>query len=135
MSVNLRGLVFLAVIFAGLTGWAQHRPQTLPETSPPTIPPYLGIGTLRGDVKSSSGKSLLPNAFIYLHSNSGLQADKVLKLDDKARFEISLPQGLYDVFVSEGGYVPTCKRIEIGKGTTTEFSPSMQHDYDHALFD
>jgi hypothetical protein len=132
MRIKLSGLLLVAVTFCALIGGGQDRRPRLPETPPPTIPPYVGLGTLKGKVGYASSVSPLPRAFVYVHSESGWGGDKIPRLDEKGKFEISLPGGLYDVFVAAGGFIPTCKVIEVGGGTTTEFNPKLHYDFEHS---
>jgi PEGA domain len=120
MSMKACGLVVVSVLFCGLVAPGQARPST-PDA-----------GTLSGNVLYAFDNSPLPRAYVLVHSCYGY-GDKVVKLDDGARYEVSLEPGFYDVFVAAPGYVPTCKKVVIVKGRTTQFTPKLQPDFEHMV--
>lgn len=72
----------------------------------------------------------LYRAFVYVR-DPVRKNDSVVALDSNGNFRLALRSGLYDVFVSEAGYVPVCKRIEITSGQTTNFPVELQPDREH----
>jgi hypothetical protein len=52
------------------------------------------------EAHTSAGKSSAPSSYVLTKVHSG-------------RYESVLPPGIYDVFVSEGGSVPRCRRVLI----------------------
>lgn len=118
-------LLLVPILFGPLIAVGQTRPSA-PET-----------GTLCGGVThavTNAFKSPLPHAFVFIHSEWGV-GDKFVKLDKEARFQVSLVPGLYCVFVTAPGFVPTCKKLEIVKGQTTQFVPTLKADLEHMIPD
>jgi len=130
--MKLFGSVSVILTFCSMTLFCQKRAPTLPETPPPTIPPYVGMGALKGTIETASDGRPLAGAFVYVHSEFGWGGDNVPKLDKEGKFELSLPAGLYDVFVAAGGFIPTCKVVEVDKGTTVVYSPKLEYDFEHS---
>ena len=52
----------------------------------------------------------------------------VLNSSLAGRYEASLPPGVYDVFVSDGISVPSCKRVRIKAGSTTSWTLQPELD-------
>jgi hypothetical protein len=53
----------------------------------------------------------------------------VLKMSRAGQYEVPLPSGVYDVFVSEGTSVPACKRVPIKAASTTNWTLKLETDY------
>src|SRR5215813_4880616 len=60
---------------------------------------------------------------VYVEAHGWVWADKdssfksfVLKMTHAGEYKTSLPPGVYDVFISEGGSVPRCKRVLVKDG-------------------
>jgi len=52
----------------------------------------------------------------------------VLKKSRAGRYETSLPEGIYDVFVSEGTSEPRCRRIRIRPGLPATWTLKLEVD-------
>jgi hypothetical protein len=52
----------------------------------------------------------------------------VLKMVKDGRYEARLPPGVYDVFVSEAGSIPRCRRVLV-TGNTPIWRLMLEHDY------
>ncbi len=52
----------------------------------------------------------------------------VLKMSRPGRYEASLSPGVYDVFVSEGGSVPRCRRVLVSSGFTGYWTLKLEVD-------
>lgn len=52
----------------------------------------------------------------------------VLTSSKAGRYEASLPPGIYDVFVSEGGSEPRCRRVRVREGLPTTWSLKLKFD-------
>jgi hypothetical protein len=89
-----------------------------------------GSGVLTGQVLLAHGRVLEPRAFVYVHGYGGTRSNQVV-LDRNANFEISLPPGLYDVFVGETSSIPVCQRVEVSAGETTHFEAELNNDEEH----
>jgi len=82
-------------------------------------------GKLAGQV-SDAANAPIAKAFVLVHQPEG-KKDFIVKVSN-GRFELSLPPGLYDVFVSASGFSPSCKRIKISAGRSAVFNPLLQAD-------
>jgi hypothetical protein len=52
----------------------------------------------------------------------------VLRMPHKGHYEISLPPGVYDVFVSQDNSVPRCRRVLVRSGLTTYWVIKLEVD-------
>jgi len=52
----------------------------------------------------------------------------ILKMSSEGRYEASLLPGYYDVFVSDGGSFPRCRRLYIRPGLTTFWTLKLEID-------
>jgi hypothetical protein len=52
----------------------------------------------------------------------------ILKSSAAGRYETSLPPGVYDVFVSDGGSEPRCRRMRIRPGLTETWTLKLELD-------
>jgi hypothetical protein len=73
---------------------------------------------------------------VYAEAHGWVWGDKdssfksfVLKMTHVGEYKTSLPPGVYDVFISEGGSVPTCKRVLVKKGLTTDWTLKLEMDH------
>lgn len=73
---------------------------------------------------------------VYAEAHGWVWADKdssfksfVLKMTHAGEYKTSLPPGVYDVFISEGGSVPTCKRVFVKEGLTTDWTLKLEMDH------
>ena len=81
-------------------------------------------GKLSGDVANAGGNAAIARAFVLVHQPEG-KKDFIVKVSN-GRFELSLPPGLYDVFVSASGFSPSCQRIKITAGQSAVFKPRLE---------
>ena len=70
------------------------------------------------------------DAFVYVKDYLG-KSSTALSANQPGVFELSLPSGLYDVFVGEGSSLPMCKRIEIKPDHTKVYTAKLEADGDH----
>jgi|ERR1700687_3078657 len=88
-------------------------------------------GKLSVDVADVVGAPIT-DAFVLAHSGYGKKdRDGAAKLTQDGRFEVSLEPGLYDVFVSSGGFAPMCRTVEIFPGKTTLLKTKLLPDNEH----
>jgi hypothetical protein len=57
------------------------------------------------------------NAYVLVHRDGGTE-DQHVRTDTQGRYEIELRPGLYEVFISAGGYAPTCREVEVQANQT-----------------
>jgi hypothetical protein len=65
------------------------------------------------------------HAFVWKYHS---ERSFVLKGSTPGRYEASLPPGVYDVFVSDGGSEPRCRRMRIGEGLTETWTLKLKVD-------
>jgi hypothetical protein len=58
-------------------------------------------GSLVGDLADTFEGAPIPEAFVFVRGRGGV-GEKVVELNAKGGFELSLPPGLYDVFAAQG---------------------------------
>jgi hypothetical protein len=90
-----------------------------------------GKGSLVGDVADAIESAPISSAFVLIHRGGGSR-DTVVRLEPSGKFKVPLPPGRYDIFVAADGFVPTCKVVEIVSDQTTQFSPRLRADVEHA---
>ena len=56
------------------------------------------------------------------------QRSYILKSSTPGRYEVSLPAGIYDVFVSEDGSEPRCRRMRIVGGLPSTWTLKLEFD-------
>jgi hypothetical protein len=91
-------------------------------------------GTLSGDVTYVDDGAPIRNAYVVIHRHESTGVgvtDTNARVDSKGMFEFSLAPGLYDVMVAASAFAPTCKKIEITSGKSTEFKPRLEADDEH----
>src|SRR5438105_5919093 len=64
------------------------------------------------DIDNTPANDVYVEAYGFV-SEVRLSKSFVLKMQNKGQYQASLPAGVYDVFVSEGGSVPRCRRVLI----------------------
>ena len=87
-------------------------------------------GRLTGDVANAAGNAPIAKAFVLVHQPEG-KKDFIVKVSN-GKFELSLPPGLYDVFVSASGFAPSCEKIRISPGQSAVFNPRLLAESDPA---
>lgn len=88
-------------------------------------------GILDGDVADAIEGAPISSAFVLIHRGGGSR-DTVVRLEPSGKFQVPLAPGRYDIFVAADGFVPTCKVVEIVSDQTTQFSPRLRADVEHA---
>ena len=81
-------------------------------------------GTVKGRVVDATDYGIA-NARLFFHrdptgsvpsANVGAKQDGEVATDKDGNFEMSLPRGIYDVFVSAPAFSPYCKKIRVKRG-------------------
>jgi hypothetical protein len=77
---------------------------------------------LTGTVRDSEGAAISkahaiihwdPSGSNYLPDNFGIKQDISVETGSDGRFEVELPPGFYDVFVTATSFTPQCEKIRI----------------------
>jgi hypothetical protein len=86
-----------------------------------------------GDVDHTPAKGVYVEAYGYVASSRSRQSF-VFKMFEAGRYEVSLPPGLYDVFISDGSSIPTCKRMRVTSGEVNVWTVKLEDDMVNAHF-
>jgi len=78
---------------------------------------------LRGKVVDSE-RAPIGNVFVLAHSRTG--DGPHIRTDTAGYYEIQLPPGIYDVFVSAEGFSPACRKIEVNAHRMTRFDVTLE---------
>lgn len=101
-------------------------------------PPMESNGTLRaiiteGDMDNTPAKGVYVEAYGYVASSKSRQSF-VFKMLESGRYEVSLPPGLYDVFISDGSSIPRCRRMRVASGKVSIWLVKLEIDDANAHF-
>ncbi len=101
-------------------------------------PPTESNGTLRviiteGDMDNTPAKGVYVEAYGYVASSKSRQSF-VFKMLEAGRYEVSLPPGLYDVFISDGSSIPRCRRMRVASGKVSIWLVKLEIDDANAHF-
>lgn len=95
-------------------------------------------GRLAFDIAEAVDNLPLHRVFVYVHngytndpSEPDGRQDTIVKMDNKGRAEIVLRPGLYDIFISNAGFSPKCRVIEVLPDQTTPVIERMVVDEEH----
>jgi hypothetical protein len=111
-------LVIVQLLFTSITLTAQGQAVSLHK------------GTLTVNVVDFVEGAPIRAAFVLVHRRVGGARDITLRLDS-GRGKLSLPTGLYDVFVSASAFAPTCAAISIESGQTANLALRLRADEAH----
>ena len=78
-------------------------------------------GTVRGTIKDETDSSIADTRILFrldttltAHSKvAGANQDREITVDKNGVFEINLPKGIYDVFISAPAFSPHCQKIRV----------------------
>lgn len=80
-----------------------------------------------GDISNTPANDVYVEAYGFVHKYDSTKSF-ILKMTHDGQYESSLPPGHYDVFVSEGGSMPRCRRLLIKPGLTTYWTLKLEID-------
>lgn len=80
-----------------------------------------------GDVDNTPATNVYIEAYGFVRKYDSKKSF-LLTMSQPGRYEVSLPPGVYDVFVSEGTSTPRCRRVLIGAGNTGYWTLKLEHD-------
>lgn len=110
MAFMRKHLLLVGVLlFVGLISRSSAQVKAIPTTAENGT---LIVLVTWGDVDNTPADDV----YIEAHTSaakSSAPASYVLAKVHPGRYEVTLPPGIYDVFVSEGSSVPRCRRVQI----------------------
>jgi hypothetical protein len=80
-----------------------------------------------GDIDNTPANDVYIEAYGFVEKYDSTKSF-TLKMSHNGQYEVSLPAGVYDVFVSEGGSLPRCRRLLIRPGLTTYWTLKLEID-------
>jgi hypothetical protein len=80
-----------------------------------------------GDIDNTPATDVYIEAYGFVEKYDSTKSF-ILKMSHNGQYEVSLPAGVYDVFVSEGGSLPRCRRLLIRSGLTTYWTLKLEID-------
>src|SRR5436309_1612853 len=80
-----------------------------------------------GDIDNTPANDVYVEAYGFVEKYDSMKSF-ILKMSHDGQYEVSLPRGVYDVFVSEAGSVPRSKRLVIRPGLTTYWTLKLEID-------
>jgi hypothetical protein len=90
----------------------------------------LVIHVTWGDNDNTPANDVYAEAHGWVWADNGSSFKSfVLNMTHAGEYKTSLPPGVYDVFISEGGSVPACKRVLIKQGLTTDWTLKLELDH------
>lgn len=88
-------------------------------------------GTLKGVVRGPGGErasdvKVRVEQWSFDEGKPHFLTELVLYTDAKGEFSVSVPAGVYDVFVSRPDCEPVAKKVKVVSGKTASFSPQLR---------
>lgn len=80
-----------------------------------------------GDIDNTPANDVYVEAYGFVEKYDATKSF-ILKMSHDGQYDIALPPGVYDVFVSEGGSVPRCRRLLVKSGLTTYWTLKLEGD-------
>jgi hypothetical protein len=80
-----------------------------------------------GDVNNTPANDVYVEAYGFVDKYYASKSF-ILKTSRAGQYEASIPPGIYDVFISEGGSVPRCRRVLIRPEMTTYWTLKLEID-------
>jgi hypothetical protein len=117
--MRLKSLLVALLIFA--------MSQCVSAAPPPEKDATLAVLVTWGDVDNTPAQNVYVEAHGYV---ANLKAKKSFVLDmvRAGRYEVSLPPGVYDVFVSDGSSEPRCRRMRVAAGDINTWILKLETD-------
>lgn len=91
-------------------------------------------GFLAVTVTLGEARTPLPTASVFVRGYRHVYLGDLFAVLSQTRegvYGVSLPPGVYDVFVSDAGTIPVCRRVAILAGQREEFSANLKLDMEH----
>ena len=87
-------------------------------------------GSLKGSVTDAAKNVFILHTFVLLR-HSGSHGITTVTPGKDGQLDQALEPGVYDVFVTADGFVPSCKKLKITTGQTTTFNVRLKPDLEH----
>jgi len=87
----------------------------------------LTVKVTWGDIDNTPANDVYVEAYGFVAKYDSMKSF-VLNMSHKGQYEASLPPGVYDVFVSEAGSVPRCRRLVIKPEMPTYWTLKLEFD-------
>jgi hypothetical protein len=87
----------------------------------------LVVNVTWGDMNNTPANDVYVAAYAYVNKYDAYKSF-VLKMSHEGQYEISLPPGTYDVFVSESSSMPRCRRLLIRPGLPSYWTLKLEID-------
>jgi hypothetical protein len=133
LSAMLRAIILLWCFAMAAISFGQSSQSTAPtEKAVKMVSPAEKNGTLVvlvtwGDIDNTPADDVYIEAYGFVREHHAKESF-VLKMSQAGRYELSLPPGVYDVFVSEGTSIPRCRRLLITSGYTGYWTLKLEID-------
>jgi hypothetical protein len=128
----MKASLLLALLVLGTAlGVAQSEPakRVLPSASSAAEKDGTLVVLVRwGDIDNTPATHVYIEAHGYVVKDDA-QESFVLKTVRAGRYEATIPPGVFDVFVSDGTSLPTCKRVLIVSGKIKYWRLKLANDY------
>jgi hypothetical protein len=85
-----------------------HELESLSELVQQTVQGVLSTGVM-GKVVDNSEHAPIRNAYVFAHRDGG--TDVYARTDARGHYAVSLPLGIYDVFISADGFSPMSRKV------------------------
>lgn len=80
-----------------------------------------------GDIDNTPANDVYVEAYGFVEKYDSTKSF-ILKMSHAGQYEAPLPSGIYDVFVSEGGSVPRCRRLFVKPEFATYWTLKLEID-------
>lgn len=120
LALKQRG-VFIGVLVFLVSGMLIHGNQVSQDGG------TLVVNVTWGDIGNTPANDVYVEAYGFV-PRYRVEKAFVLKMPHDGEYKAALPPGIYDVFVSEGGSVPRCRRLQIREGLTTYWTLKLEID-------
>jgi hypothetical protein len=80
-----------------------------------------------GDIDNTPANDVFIEAHGYVIKDKA-EKSFVFRMARAGRYEVSIPPGVYDVFVSEGVSEPRCRRMQVAPGRTGTWTLKLEND-------
>jgi hypothetical protein len=120
--LTLRHLSFAALLFLLLTTVRYTSAATPPENDGTIV-----VLVTWGDIGNTPANDVYVEAHGYVEKDKA-EKSFVFTMARAGRYEVTIPPGVYDVFVSEGNSEPRCKRVLVVSGRTGYWTLKLETD-------
>lgn len=123
--MNILSLRFLKVLVLLLTLWPTQKADKGEQQSEKNG--RLVVVVTWGDVDNTPANDVYIEAHGFVREYNS-EKSFVLKSSTAGRYEVSLPPGIYDVFVSEDTSEPRCRRMRVVGGLPSTWTLKLELD-------